>query len=250
MKLSERGVRAARALLAALFFAGYGAGSLVLGCVLLPLLLLFGGTRAARRTLRAAVRAAYRFFVRCARVTGLFTVRLAGEDRARLAGLRGCVIAANHLTLIDVVILLALLPETTAVAKAAAGRNFFYALIVRRVFLSNADPARVLAEARELLAAGVNVLVFPEGTRTPPEATERKLHRGAARIALDAGVPVACLHLTCDPPVLDKRRPWYDVGARTIVYTISFRGTLHPGEPPSRAAAIRLTDSLRHTLFP
>ena len=161
--MRERFVRKARGCLAAAFFLAFGLGGLVIGCICFPLLAFF-----PQRWMRALVRASYRLFVWLARVTGLFRVALSPADRARLAQTHGRVIVANHLTLIDIVILIAFLPDSTSIAKAAAKRNFFYSQIVRRVFLVNDDPARALDE--------IPVDRPPEGHGTHAEAvalTER-----------------------------------------------------------------------------
>ena len=132
--------RLPRSLLGGCFFVFYGLGSLAIGGLLFPPLALVG----ARRAMRALVRAGWRLFVWGGRWTGLFRIVISPADRARLATARGCVVVANHLTLIDIVVLMALLPDATAVAKAAARGNFFYSRIVRGMFLVNDDPLRVL----------------------------------------------------------------------------------------------------------
>ena len=109
-------IRVPRSALALLFFLAFGVGGLVLGCLLFPPLALFR----ARRAMRALVRACYRLFVWAARATGMIRVVLSAEDRARLAAMRGCVVVASHPTLIDVVVLLSLLPDATAVAPISA----------------------------------------------------------------------------------------------------------------------------------
>ena len=242
-------IRLPRSALALFFFLAFGVGGLVLGIILFPPLMLFR----ARRAMRALVRSCYRLFVLLARVTGMIRVELSAEDRARLASMRGCVVAASHPSLIDVVVLLAYLPDSTAVAKAAAGRNFFYSRVVNAAFLVNNDPRRVLDEAKDLLARGVNLAIFPEGTRTPADAPNRKLHRGAAQIALHAGAPVQCVAIACDPPVLAKGQPWWDVADRTITYTLRLCGEIsvsapEPGTVP-HAAAVALTERMRSLLF-
>ena len=244
----RRLVRLARSALAAAFFLAFGLGGLAIGCLCFPALAFCG-----RRPMRALVRASYRLFVWTARLTGLFRVALSPEDRARLAGLRGRVVVANHLTLIDIVILVALLPDATSIAKAAAKRNFFYSRIVRRVFLVNDDPPRVLEEAQRLLAQGVNVIVFPEGTRTPADAPSRTFRRGAAQIALLAGAPVLPILIACDPPVLAKGQPWHDVADRTITWTLRVREEIPAATPAGRsrhAAAVALTNEIYGKLWP
>ena len=242
-------VRLPRSALALFFFLAFGVGGLILGCIFFPPLMLFR----ARRAMRALVRASYRLFVWAARVTGMIRVALSPEDRARFAAMRGRVVVASHPTLIDVVILLALLPDATAVAKAAAGRNFFYSHVVNAAFLVNDDPRRVLDEAKDLLARGGNLVVFPEGTRTPADAPARKLHRGAAQIALHAGASVPCVSVTCDPPVLAKGQPWWDVADRVIAFTLRVCGEIpvtapEPGTVP-HAAAVALTERINGLLF-
>jgi len=243
-------VRVPRGVLALLFFLAFGIGALVIGCVLFPPLALFR----ARRAMRALVRASYRLFVWAARVTGLFRIVLTPEDRAHLAAMRGCVVAASHPTLIDVVLLLAFLPDATAVAKAAARRNFFYSHIVNAAFLVNDDPLRLLDEAKSLLARGGNLVIFPEGTRTPVDVLQHKLHRGAAQIALHASASVQCVSIACDPPVLAKGQSAWDVGDRIITFTLRACGEIPVEVPASDAvqhsAAVALTARIQSLLFP
>ena len=180
--MNKRTIRFSRSVLAAAFYLFFGIGGLVIGCCCFPFLAFIGV-----RPMRTLVRASYKLFVWAAGAAGLFRVAISQSDRTRLASMHGRVVVANHITLIDIVILMAVLPDSTSIAKAAAKRNFFYSQIVRRIFLVNDDPAHVLDEAQRLLAQGVNIIVFPEGTRTPANAPFRRLHRGAAQLALHAG---------------------------------------------------------------
>lgn len=240
-------------MLAAAFFAGFAIGGLAVGFVLFPAVLLAGGGGRGRRRMRACVRLSYRFFVWAARVTGLFVVVASPETIRALSAMRGRIVVANHISLIDVVILIALLPDSTAVAKAAAARNPFYSRIVSSVFLVNDDPSRLLSSAAALLGEGVNILVFPEGTRTMQSA-RRRLRRGAAQIAIHAGAPVSCVRISCDPPVLGKGQHWWDVGGGVVRYGIELRGELAPPalEPgqTSHAAAVDMTAAMEKVIWP
>ena len=241
----RRLVRFARSMLAAVFFLAFGIGGLAIGFVCFPVLAFV-----SRRSMRSLVRASYRLFVWAARVTGLFRVIVSPADRIALSGTRGHVIVANHPTLIDIVILIALLPDTTAIAKASAGNNFFYSRIVRAVFLSNDDTATLLDESGRILREGVNIVVFPEGTRTPVDSSKRTIHRGAAHIALRAGVPLLPVSITCTPLVLAKGQPWYDVADRTITWEVRVGEPIPAASGDSHAAACRLTGEICDRLWP
>jgi 1-acyl-sn-glycerol-3-phosphate acyltransferase len=94
--------------------------------------------------------------------------------------------------------------------------------------------------ALERLRAGVPILIFPEGTRSP----ERRLHRfhpGAFQIAARAGVPLVPLLITCDPPTLKRGAPWYCVPERTV----ELRVTQLPSLPPSEGDAGRDAERAR-----
>lgn len=222
-----------------------------MGCLLFPLIMLAGRGPRGRRFMRGCVRASYRLFVKAARMTGLFRVEMPPEDEQLLSSVHGRVVVANHISLIDVVILMAYLPDATAVAKAAAGRNPFYSRVVSSVFLVNDDPEAVLAASSECLAAGVNLVIFPEGTRTP-SGTPRRLHRGAARISIASGTPLLCVSISCSPPVLAKGQPWWDVGDRTVSYSLKVCGEIVPPKVadvlPSRNAAIAVTKTIAERL--
>ncbi|MBR4654639.1 MAG: 1-acyl-sn-glycerol-3-phosphate acyltransferase [Kiritimatiellae bacterium] len=240
-----------RSCIAAAFFASFAAGSLLIGFLLLPMLLLCGGSGwNARRRMRALVRASYRLFVSAASAVRMIRMDVSPEDRARLRSMKGRVVVVNHPTLIDVVVLIAHLGDATSIAKSAAARNPFYARIVKSAFLVNDDPQGVLEEACSLLHAGINLIVFPEGTRTA-SAAERPLRRGAAQIALAAGVPVQPVRLECDPAVLAKGQPWYDVGDRVITYSLRLMDEIPACSvpPPRHAAAVELTGRIGRALF-
>ena len=109
-----------------------------------------------------------------------------------------CVIVANHSSHADTAALIAALPARRQPAVAAAADYWFdggfraricrvlcAAFPVRRSGGGSAD----LAAAARLLAAGHDVIVFPEGTRSR-DGTIGDFHGGAARLAAAAGAPL------------------------------------------------------------
>jgi 1-acyl-sn-glycerol-3-phosphate acyltransferase len=74
---------------------------------------------------------------------------------------------------------------------------------------------------------GFDVLVFPEGTRSPVGSLQ-PFHRGAFELAARANVPLVLLKLTCEPSALSKRLPIWKVADRTAVLTIEPFAELAP----------------------
>lgn len=227
-----------RGCLSSVFFIIYGLGGLVVGFGVLPILFLFGSR--VSRVARLIIRGSYIVFVHLAKVLGLFRVEVDKKGLDKIKSVRSHVIVANHPSLIDIVILTSLLPASTGFAKEAAARNPFYSRVVKSVFISNENPAAALEEGIKALKNGLNVIIFPQGTRTR-QGEVRKLHRGAANVALRAGVPILPLRIKTNIPVLGKGQPWWDVGSSVVVYTIEVGDVIFSHEEPSRMAAVELT---------
>lgn len=236
-------VRVARGALSGLFFV-------IWGLFAFPFALLLPLPVWPKPLVRALLRACFRLFVFLARITWLFRVECTADDQASLRALRGRVIVMNHVSLIDAVILFSLLGDSVCIAKAAARRNFFLSAVVRSVLIPNdLGVERTFAIVREHLASGVNVVVFPEGTRIPADAPEHPMSRGAARFALASRIALAAAHISYDPPVLGKSQPWWDVGEREIVVRLSYRGEIAAEGECNYRDAVALTERIREKII-
>lgn len=143
----------------------FGAGGLELSL----LSLLAGWLPATERTERFFQRLIHRHFALfhwwCAWAR-LVHVRYRGFDRVPPGGL---VMAANHPALIDITCLLARVPEAVCIFKPAIRRNPVLGAAARRAgYLASDGGLELLRDAAAKVAAGRTLVVFPEGTRTPP----------------------------------------------------------------------------------
>lgn len=232
-------VRFSRSCLAAVFFFFYGSVSLLFAG-LIPLLAFIP------RSLNNLIIFCYRLFVRLAHITGLFRVSVHGD----LSKVKGKIVVMNHLSLIDVVILMAKLPDSTCIVKEAASKNFFYSKIVNAMFLvATEEPNETIQKVRELLKAGTNLVIFPEGTRIPAAAKEHKLRRGAARLALETGADILPIHQELDPPILAKGQPWHEVGDKIIRYDLYVRPTIKVEGEPNHKNSVRLTEAIKQAIL-
>ena len=239
-------MRVLRSILSAAFFLMFGTGGL-----LFSFLLLFPVPKTyARRILRAL----FRFFVWAGAKVGLFRIEISADDRRRLKSVSGAVVVSNHQTLIDAVILISLLGDSVCVTKEAVSRNPFMRVVARKILVVNDGPIAVVRSAAHYLKEGINVVVFPEGTRTPADAPEHVFHRGSAHIAIQSSSPVELVSMDCDMNILAKGQPWWDVGDRTATYTVRCKGRIDAadfakGEESPKEAAIRLNDMMQKGVF-
>lgn len=224
-----------RATIVMFFFLLFGAGCIVIS----PLMLLLRSPRHCQ----PVVRALWIPFVAFLRLAGII-----GVDRGNLpSALKGCVIAANHPSLIDVVIVLALVPRTLFVAKAALLRNPLMAAVVRNTSLPVDE--RLPEAAMPYLRDGWNLLVFPEGTRSPASGGIHPFHRGVAHLVLRLGSPLVCLGISLSRRIVGKGQSPWDVGSERVIYSLRADSpTRHPSGDATRAlrpAAVRLTEEIR-----
>jgi 1-acyl-sn-glycerol-3-phosphate acyltransferase len=217
--MAERLDRCWRVFATGLCFAAFGAGSLLLGVFVFPLLRLAVRQRARRELIaRRVIRFTFRRFVAMMRGTGVMSVEVHGLER--LDG-GGRLILANHPTLIDVVLLMALIEQGDCVVKGALNRNPITGGAVRAAgFVFNDDGGEELLEdCMRSVRDGNNLIIFPEGTRTS-RTEPMRLQRGAARVAVHGAVDITPVRIRCTPATLAKGEKWWQVPARRAHFRI------------------------------
>lgn len=209
-------------------FAFFFIGALVISCTCLPVITLIPASELIKkRRARAVIIGVFRFFVAMMQFFGLINVSL--EDRERFQQAGGCLVIANHPTLIDVVILMSLVPQANCVVKDALWHNHLQWVMRATGFISNDNGEKLLQGCRAALANGDAMIIFPEGSRTVPgEGLQFK--RGVANIAVRTDAPILPVLITCEPLTLIKGDPWYKIAPRTAQITLKVRELLVPAQ--------------------
>jgi len=212
----------------ALSFVLFGLGGVLLRIVVFPAQRLLGGTaRVRQRRARLAVYYSFRGLIRFLRTTGVLTVDIEGIERL---GAPGQMIIANHPSLLDVALLMAHVKDTNCIIKHDLMRNLFTrGPVTASGYISNDQSLEMFERAADALREGQTLIVFPEGTRTPPGASPR-FHRGACAIALRAARRVTPVFIRMTPHALRKGEPWYHVPVRRIHYQITVGQDMDPAE--------------------
>lgn len=211
-----------RVLMTGWLFILFGSGGLALSLIWFNLLLLFVRDNSKRREIaRRSIAASFRLFLRIGRALGVFDYRF--ENCEQLTNDHGCLIVANHPTLLDYVFIASQAPHIGCLVKASLVNNpCFRGVIKAADYLVNSQGETLLPESQKRIAAGEAILIFPEGTRTRP-GEPLVIQRGAANIAVRCGCELRLVHIHCDQRYLDKDSRWYQIPQRKPVITVSVK---------------------------
>lgn len=161
------------------------------------------------------------------------------------------VFVANHTSHLDTPLILCSLPDAwrrkTAVAAAA---DYFFdtwwratsSAMVFNTFPIERRSGSMSATPGELLAQGWNVVVFPEGTRSPDGWT-RRFKAGASLLAQQQQVPVVPIGIRGSFAAMPRGRAWPAPGQPAV--TVRFGAPLLPlaGEGP-REFGVRIESAV------
>lgn len=162
---------------------------------------------------RNLVQLGFRGIVRAMCAFDVFQYEVNGLERLDR---RGLLILANHPTLIDIVFLMAFVQQADCIVKAKLWRNPFTRATVRAAgYIANDDDSvRLMEDCVAAVRRGGNLIIFPEGTRTPADGSIR-LKRGAANIAVRVPCSVTPVRIGSVPPMLVKGQKWWRLPDRS-----------------------------------
>ncbi|MBI1359103.1 MAG: 1-acyl-sn-glycerol-3-phosphate acyltransferase [Alphaproteobacteria bacterium] len=212
--------RIVRLVTTAISFGLFGLFGLVLALVVFPLLFLFirdKGKRAA--VAQACLHRLFWVYVRVMRAMG--TLSFECDHPEILKTLKGTIVVANHPSLLDVVFLMSFMRHTRAVVKSSIWRNpFMRGVVIAANYIPNhGDAAKLMEDCAAALREGANLIIFPEGSRTP-DGQPRHYQKGFAHVALLAGAPVQIVTIEVNPPTLRKGESWRRVAPTRARWTI------------------------------
>ncbi|WP_374371263.1 lysophospholipid acyltransferase family protein [Dongia sp.] len=195
-------------------FACFFGGGLVLAVTIFPAIALMMRDQERRvRATQNVIRHSFRGFVAMLETLGILNLTVTGAETLRDG--KGRLVIANHPTLLDVVFLMALMPRVQCIVKSDLWRHPYLGGVVRWAgyIRNDLEPEALLQACRESIAAGKNLIIFPEGTRSRP-GEPLHFRRGFANIAMLAEVETQLVVISCRPIMLSKGDPWWKVPPR------------------------------------
>ncbi|RLM22462.1 acyl-phosphate glycerol 3-phosphate acyltransferase [Brenneria alni] len=234
-------------------FVMFGLGGLLLSLVWFNLLLIQRDATRRRQLARRSISACFRFFLRILRTLGVLDYHIEGIETLQTDS--GCLVVANHPSLIDYVLLASVMPDVDCLVKAELQHNLFIRGVIRSAnYLLNSQSETLLPDCRQRLDNGDVIVIFPEGTRTR-YGEPLVLQRGAANIAVRCGCDLRIVHIRCSQRMLDKQSRWYHIPPEKPYFTVSVRErisnkTFMATEDVLPLAARRLNRLLQQSLTP
>jgi 1-acyl-sn-glycerol-3-phosphate acyltransferase len=195
---------------------------------------------AGQRLGRFLLHQLFRCFVVYLRATDLVRADLSALERLGKSGGR-FIAAPNHASLWDVMFIIARLPHAVCVMKQSILRNPVLGGGARLAgYIPNDGMTRMIRNASTALADGGQLLLFPEGTRTKPDARWiNPLKGGCAIIASRAHVPVYPVFIRSNSRFVQKGWPLWKRPNFPITLRIDVGAPLlsQPGESPQTFTA-------------
>src|SRR5712664_265110 len=151
-------------------------------------------------------------------LTGAFRFDLRALDALRDAG--PLIIAPNHPSLLDAVMVLSRLPNVACVMKADLINNPIYGASARLAgYIRNDEFIGGVTEAVKDLRAGGQLLLFPEGTRTTRRPAN-PLKGGAPLVSKRSGVPIQSVLIETSSPFLSTGWALHRIPAVPVSYRV------------------------------
>lgn len=183
-----------------------GLGSLALLCAIwLPFAMLLYPMLPKRtgQTLgRWVIMVVFRMYLRLLSTLCACRFDLSELDQLRDAG--PVIVAANHPSLLDAVLIISRLPNAICVMKSSLMNNLLFGSAARLArYVRNDSAVQMLKQSRAGLHEGAQLLMFPEGTRTRNFPLD-PLTPTLGMIARRSGAPVQTVLLEFSTPYLGK----------------------------------------------
>lgn len=127
------------------------------------------------------------------------------------------IIIANHTSFLDILVIIMLNPKLVIVVKKWVYKSLFFGKIIQYAgyLYAEESPETNLDKAKELIANGYSIMVFPEGTRTETGKMKR-FHKGAFFLAQELNLDITPVLLHGANDVLPKNDFLINSGQLTI----------------------------------
>lgn len=158
----------------------------------------------------------FRGCIAAVKASGIVKIDLSALDALRDEG--ALIIAPNHPSMLDAVLVVSRLPQVVCIMKAEIRDNLILGGGARlAAYIRDDCPFTMIRAATAALCAGSQLLIFPEGTRTRQKGSYH-FNGGFAFIAKAARVPVQTVFIETNSAFLGKGWPLFRKPEFPLIY--------------------------------
>ncbi len=239
-----------RCLAKILAYGIFGAGSIVVAVLIFIMRIFIHPKKRFTKVARIFTSCTFRGFIVFLRI--LCVSKLTTKDKKEFKKLSSQIVVANHPSALDIVYLIALIPNADCIVKGGLAHSVL-AGVIRQIYTVNTlGYEQMVEQAKETLSNGSNLIIFPEGTRTPRHGTE-PFKRGASRIALETGYDITPVYIGgTDKYGLGKHDPAFSFNhTQKYVYDIHLLKQIKTSDYANEEQAIaarKMTEAIHTTI--
>lgn len=207
-------------------FGIFGIGALIVRYIVFPTQKLFiKSNECYKIKCLEILQKTWKFIIGLLKITKIIEVY---ADIEKLKNIKNKIIVSSHPSFLDIVILISIIPHSTClVANKIAKNPFFKGMVDLLFILEGSENWENLAF--EMMKNGINIIVFPMGSRHKNNETP-KIRRGSALLALNSQKDITVLNIKTSAAFLQSGQPFYDAGSEPVKYNISYTGEIETKE--------------------
>ncbi len=213
--------RVIRSILLLFGYISFAIGALIIGFLIFPVLRV---KKDFKHRAAAVIQKTWFLLVKYLELCKIIKVNYPKE----ICEIRNKVVVATHLSYVDIVILIALIPNSVCLVKQSLVKNFLMKNIIKTLYITNDAGVEVFEEqSAEALADGFNIIIFPTGQRVEKDE-KANIHKGAALISIKNDIPIVPVKMELSTEFLPKNKFFCDAGKETAVFDIKIQDEIVP----------------------
>lgn len=169
-------------------------------------------------------------------------------DAERIAALKSSIVICNHISYLDPLLIISVIKHAVSLVHEGVFHAPIFGWVVKNSgFLSSSVESddefwsdKIVQRMKETLAAGGNVFIFPEGTRSKTGRLG-KFKKGAFFFAGELNAPVEMLYVRGTDELYPPQKKLFDVCRKTII-ELRYIGRLPAWENGAQSSIIDMKD--------
>lgn len=233
-------------------YAYFGIGSVILAILVFPWIRVFVHPKIKFQVAaRKFVSWSFRGFINMMRFVGCISFR--SQDKEALRNIHGKVIIANHPSMLDFVFIMSMVPNANCIVRGGLTKTILAGVIKQCYIVNSLGFDELVVLCKQTIDEGNNVIIFPEGTRSPRHGVN-PYKKGAARIAYHSKCNVLPILVGGnDKYGLGKHDPYFSFNhEEKYIYDFKMLPEIEISEYSELSetiAAKRLTEKMQEVLY-